>query len=517
MMKGNWRRYAPLGLSLAGIAALAAISLYIIQREWNIYLQVSLGLIIVGLALFALLDPQRVRSALTGRQARYGSNALVMSISFMGILVVVNYFVSENSRRWDLTEDQQNTLAPETLDTLASLPGEVEAQAFFTARLNSESARNLLEQYAFHSDGKFSYKFIDPEAEPIAAQRANITRDGTVILRMGERQEPVTFVSEVELTSSLVRLISDDSPGVYFLTGHGEHDPEGFGDQAYSQVKRTLENKNYKVEKLNLLATKEIPEDARVIVIGGPIKPLTEGEIEQIADYLSNGGGLVVMAEPLLVTEFGEAEDPLAAYLISDWGITLGKDIVVDLSTEQIFVAWANEYANHPITQKMLGMGSFFPTVRSVQAESPAQGSTAIELIFTADQTWAETDLAGLEAQNQEISADEGSELIGQVPLAVVSEKAADEQRLVVFGDAEFAMDVNFSSFGNGDLLINAIDWAAGQENIINLTPKERVQRVMTPPTRYTMGLILFSSVFLLPGMVLLGGAAVWIQRRKRG
>ena len=35
------KRLAPLGLYLAGIAALAAAVLYIIQREWNLYLQIE--------------------------------------------------------------------------------------------------------------------------------------------------------------------------------------------------------------------------------------------------------------------------------------------------------------------------------------------------------------------------------------------------------------------------------------------------------------------------------------------
>src|SRR5574341_900202 len=103
-MNPNWRRFAPIGLYLALLAALTAISLYIIQREWNLYLQISLGLVLVGLAIFALLDPDRVRMALTGRPARYGSNTLVMSLAFIGILVVINYLGYKNTVRKDLTE-----------------------------------------------------------------------------------------------------------------------------------------------------------------------------------------------------------------------------------------------------------------------------------------------------------------------------------------------------------------------------------------------------------------------------
>jgi hypothetical protein len=57
LMKEQWRRFAPLGLYLSLLAALAAVVIYILQRQWNLYLQISLGLAVIGLALFAALDP----------------------------------------------------------------------------------------------------------------------------------------------------------------------------------------------------------------------------------------------------------------------------------------------------------------------------------------------------------------------------------------------------------------------------------------------------------------------------
>lgn len=517
-MNPKLRRFAPLGLYLAALGALAAISLYIIQREWNLYLQISLGVIVLGLAVYALLNPQGVRNAITGRQARYGSNLLVMTIAFLGILVVINYLGFKNSKRWDLTEGKTNTLAPETLDTLKKLPQPVEAQAFFTARVPTDTAKNLLEQYKFESKGNFNYQFIDPEANPVAAQNAKITRDGMVVIKMGDRQEPVEVVTEKDMTSALVRLISNETRAIYFLTGHGERDPEGAGNEAYASVKLVLESKNYKVQKLNLLSTEKVPEDARVVVIAGPTQPLSNEEVDLLKTYVSNGGALLAMEEPLPVTQFGNKPDPLADYLQQTWGIKLGNDMVVDTALQQLFIAVANTYANHPITQKMQGMAALFPTARSVQVSGDVTGINRTELVLTSSQAWGETDLKGLAASGQvSVTPDSGIDLMGPVPLVVVAEKTGEQSRVAVFGDADFANDANFSQYGNGDLLINTIDWASGQENLISLTPKDTVQRVLIPPKRYTMGLILFGFVFLVPGAVLVSGVVVWFQRRKRG
>ena len=59
MMNTQWRRFAPLGLYIALLAALVAAGLYIVQRAWNLPLQISLGIVIIGLALFAVLEKKR--------------------------------------------------------------------------------------------------------------------------------------------------------------------------------------------------------------------------------------------------------------------------------------------------------------------------------------------------------------------------------------------------------------------------------------------------------------------------
>jgi len=304
------------------------------------------------------------------------------------------------------------------------------------------------------------------------------------------------------------------SKTVYFLTGHGEYDLEQGGDQSYALVKRTLEGKNYTVRSLNLLAEHQVPSDADVVVVAGPQQPLTPAEVEALDAYLRNGGALLALEEPLPVTQFGDAPDPLATYLSGTWGLTLGEDIVVDLSSEQPFVAVAAQYAAHPITEKIAQVATVFPTARSVQVSGDLTDTFPVVLVQTGQNSWAESDLAAVAAQ-ENFAADEG-DLIGSVPLAAAEERSDWGARVVVFGDSDFASDAYFGFLGDGDLFVNAVDWAAGQENLINLTPKERTQRVLVPPQSWALGLILLGTVFVLPGLALVAGLATWWQRRRR-
>jgi len=515
-MKPTWQRYAPIGLYLALAAAITAAGLYIVQKEFNLYLQIALGLVVIGLAVYVLLNPQGVRRALSGRQARYGSNALVLLIAFLGILVVVNFLVYKNPARWDLTEDKERTLAPETIQTLQSLEQPVTALAFFTAQYPSQETRDLLDDFKYNSQGKFDYKLIDPNADPVAARAANITKDGTVVLQMGDRQEAVTFTTEEQIASAMIRLTNPGERVVYFLAGHGEYDPESTAEESYSQVKQSLESKNYTVKSLSLLVNPEIPQDALALIVGGYRKPYAESEVSLIRDYLKQGGSLVVLLEPSILTDFGENADPLMAMLESDWDLIFNDNIVIDLGANPATVAIANEYGSSPVVDEIRTkrIVTLFPTARSVDVKHESTFNPVV-LVKTAPQTWGETDMAGL--QNNQVTRDEGQDTVGPVSLGVALEDPQTQARVVVYGDSDFAANGNFGLYGNGDLMTNTVDWAAQQENLINLTPKQTTQRFIVPPQRTLMGLILLGTIFIIPGAVILSGILTWLQRRRRG
>jgi ABC-type uncharacterized transport system involved in gliding motility auxiliary subunit len=524
-MTPKWRPLTrKIVLAISIVSLLVGAGLYIIQRAWNLPLQISLGLFIVGLALFVALDPGAIRKMLTGRQARYGSNALILTVAFLGILVVINYLVFTNPVQKDLTADQSNTLAKETQDVLKGLPEAVTAKAFYSTdsavSSSKESTKSLLDRYVYESGGKFKYQFIDPVKDPVSAQDAGITKDGSVVLYMGDSKQPVASVSETELTGAMVRLMNPGNHVIYFLTGHGELPIDGSGDQTYTQLKAALTSNNYSVSVLNLLSTNLVPADASVIVIAGPQKPLSEAEVSLLSGYMKNGGSMIVMEEPPVVTQFGDSPDPLASYLAQTYGITLGNDIVIDLQAEQSlqqpFIAIADQYAQHAITQKMNGMTAFFPTARSLTSDdSVGTDYTKTNLILTTDQSWAETDMASV--KDNTFNYNQGADLPGPITIAVVAQGTSNNSRLVVFADSDFALNGYYGVYGNGDMIVNAIDWAANVENLISLTPKNTVNRYLVQPQPYTKGLIFLGSMVILPGLVIVAGVGSWLSRRRRG
>lgn len=527
--KTQARNYSFIALILAGIALIATILLAITRGlaamqvftvanldNLNRAVLISGGLIILGLAIYALLEPDRVRRFFTGRQARYGSNSVVMILAFLGILIVGNVIAFQNPYQVsDLTEDDINTLSPELVAAVESLPQKVTATGFFS-QSSTQSAETLLNNIKSNSKGKFDYNFINPDLDPQSARDAGITGDGKILLQMGEHKEIVAFASEDEMLRGFLRLLNPDSSGIYFLTGHGERPIEAGGETALSRAVATLETKNYTVKTLNLLVENKIPEDASVIVISGPAQPVSENEVELIKEFLANGGSVIVMEDPTVLTDFGDASDPLAEMLAQDWGIVYNDDIVIDLESAQPTTAVAAYYdSSHPITVSMNNLAAYFPFTRSLTITGDAENVTSSPIVQTSQRSWGETDFASL-TQDGQVSL-EDTETVGPLTLAVAAENATTSGRVVAFGTSLLAEDQNFDAYGSGDMFINSVDWSAEQESLANITPKNATERTFNLPSQLHWIMILLSSIFIIPGFVVLGGVSTWLARRRQG
>jgi ABC-type uncharacterized transport system involved in gliding motility auxiliary subunit len=326
----------------------------------------------------------------------------------------------------------------------------------------------------------------------------------------------VAFPSEQEITSALVRLANPEDRKVYFLIGHGERDIEETGDSGFSEVRSALEAKNYEVATLNLLVDPQIPDDALAVVVAGPTLPLTAEEGQLLSTYLDGGGALILLQQPRVETRFGDTSDPLEAYLSQSWGITPADDLVIEPRSQNFIFAIAFSYADHAITSRMQNLAAYFPAARSLTVTPLADALVSqTSLAFSSEYAWGETDLGFLDTQTQP-EFDEATDAAGPLALAAVAENATAGSRVVVIGDSDFASNQYFYQLGNGDLIVNSIDWAAGQENLISLTPKPATQRLVVPPSTQVMALIILTTVGIMPGSVVVLGVWVWWTRRRR-
>jgi len=521
----------PLAAGGLGVLCLVVgLGMYLITGSFDQWVVVALAIGIALLLLTASYYPQEVVSALKGRSARYGSNTFAVIVIFIAIVAMLNFLAAKREYRWDLTENGQYSLSPQTLSLLGKLEEPVKVTAFYAQGASSEQIEDLLKEYRRNSD-KIEYQFVDPELKPGVAKEYNIQNYGTTVLEYKGKRQDVTGNTEQDLTSGLLKLVRQNTPKVYFLTGHGEADPDGTSQGSAATLKAALQADNYEVDKLTLATAGAVPQDAAVLVIDGPKTPFLEDEKKALKTYLENNGKALILLE-------ARGPDSLND-ILKEWGVEVGTGVVIDPASSlagQAQVPVVMRYGQSPITKDLVRMQlmTLLPLATAVTpSKQTPQGVEVTELMETSDSAWLEQD-------PKVAHFDEGIDTKGPLSLGVAVEGSLSAQkqpnqndgqpaqgsnetsgqqksstRLVVIGNAAFASDdlTGEAAIGNRDLFLNSVNWLAEEEDMISISAKEPLDRTVFL-TNTQMNFVFFTSVIFLPLAVLAVGAVVWWNRR---
>lgn len=132
---------------------------FMFSREFSLFTIVHLagG---ASLVLFCLaFNLGGVWSSLGARSTRYGANAVLYTVIFLGILVLINILANTHPVRKDLTEGGLFSLSDQSQKVLDNLEEDVQALGFFQAAKGTP-LDDLLKNYANYSP-RFTYEFID--------------------------------------------------------------------------------------------------------------------------------------------------------------------------------------------------------------------------------------------------------------------------------------------------------------------------------------------------------------------
>jgi len=484
-----------------------------------------IGALCLGTALVANVDSlrERLRSGEARRASRYGTAAVLSTVLAIAILGLLAFLAARNPVRFDWSEAGVHSLSDQTRKVLAGLDQEVDMTAF-VAPGEAAPLRELLERYAYASP-EVELTFADPTARPDLVERFGVSPEnlgrGLVRVAIGDEAVEVSDPDEPRLTNALVKLTRQGTKKVYFLEGHGERPltgEVGESKDGFSRAAEALRNENYQVETLLLGRVGQVPEDADVVLLAGPARPLPREEHEALQAYLAGGGALMMLLDPR--TRVGVTED------LERWGVALGDDVVVD-RLQGFFgraaTPFAGEYAAHPITQD-LREAVLFHVARSVRP-TEAAGARFTEIVKTSPDSWAERDIEAFFGEGTAELAPE--DLRGPVSLAVAGEPllaaGPDEgeegasPRLVVFGDSDFAANQLLDSYRNRDLFVNSVNWLLGDVEAISVRPNEsRPSRVELSSQQLSN--IRYLALFVLPeAIAVLGVMAWWWRRRAEG
>ena len=494
------------------------------------------GLVVV---LLYLVTQWREFVALwTQRSARAGALSSASVLLLLGILIGINYIATRQHKRWDFTAGGQFTLSDQTRRVLSELEAPVTVKVF-ARDTEFQRFRDRFDGYTYVSD-KVQVEYIDPDKQPGVARQWEIQQYGTIAIEHDGRIERITTDGEQDITNAIVRAVEGGEKRIYFVQGHGERETTSADERTgYNTMAAALARDNFSVESLVLAQQAGVPEDASVVVIAGPTTDYLEPELDMLRTYLDGGGKLIMLLDPP-----GNASAPPLTGLVAlarEWGIEVGNDVVVDVSgVGQLLGAGPSvpvvaTYPEHPITDNF-GLLTAFPLARSVR---PAAGGTpertARSIAETSERSWADTDLAAV-FEGRPVARDEASGDIGgpislaaavgvDTPAPAAAAEPAEgetapeddaprpQTRLVVFGDSDFVSNSMLGTQGNLDLFLNAANWAAQQENLIAIRPRDPEDRrvTMTQDQQTRVG---YLSALILPVAILGLGVFTWYRRR---
>ena len=542
-----------LGIALVG-AGVVARFLQPDLVELRYWLLVS-GLVCI--LLYVLGQWREIARLFARRQARYGTLATTTILLVLGILTAVNYVLSRQNKRWDLTAARQYSLSDQTKRILEGLEAPINVLVF--AREGEfPRYRDRLQEYEYTSD-QVSVEYIDVDRQPLVARQYEVQSYGTVVFDYQDRIERVVSDTEQDLTNTLIKAVEGEERRIYFLQGHGEKDILSSERDGYSAVADALALDNFGVESLVLVQEGKVPEDAAALVIAGPTTDFLPAEIDELRTYLRAGGKTLFLLDPSATSDAPELSN--LTELVREWGIEIGNNVVVDASGmgqligTDASVPVAAIYPPHAITDRF-DLLTAYPLARSVNPIlGGVDGRFALPFVETSPRSWAEADINELVTGEVEMDETEGdvpgpitiaaavsapapeppastsdedstsadaddaepSESEGEEGAAEAEEDQDDEPtpetRVAVIGDSDFAANFGLGIQGNRDLFLNTVSWLAQQENLIAIRPREPEDRRLTL-TADQQSRTLLIALLMIPGAVLAIGVYTWWRRR---
>jgi len=482
------------------------------------------------------------------RRLAYGSNASLVTLMVVGVLVGMYLLASQFRYRWDLSEEGRNTLHEDTISKLAllDLDGDpVQITAFSSqrgkqgSRFKNREMRDLLREVGEHSQA-VSWRLADFDREPLIAEKLGVTEYGHVVVQRGDDRvdirarevfrrvgkgsdRHVQFIGESAISRAFSQLHTPRRRVVYVLTGHGEAAPDDRTPSGLSDLAAALDGERYDMEPLDLVATDRdgrtpmVPDDAAVVLLPGARTPLSPQVEDVLIGYLGRGGGLWVATD---------VASPVPE-LLGRLGVSVEAGIALD--PRYVFPFWDRpipKIRSHATTEGLRERKLRPVLARSAPlrlADPIPDGVRPTVLLSTSRDGWIE--LGGAQQGGAPVM-DEGIDVAGSVPVAValrlqtgkgIVRKGQPSARVVVQGDVDAITNAMLGDgAGNTIFALDVVHWLAGADARVATGGSRRAKVRRLALTQQQTGSLRWMSMGILPTLVALIGLFVAVSRRGR-
>lgn len=490
--------------------------------------------------------PTRPPSFAPGRRWKIGLNLALRTAAVLAVVVMANYLGAQFSHRFYLSSQTSIHLSPRTLGLLDSMTNRVTVTLYYdTSDGMFPTVKELLDAYSGHNR-RISVKVVDytrdaGEAEKVKAKyglyQSPLNRNGPpaknlIIFDCGGRfkvlpgaaltqyqlelvnpkdrefrKKPVAFLGEKYFTAMLLAVTNPKPLKAYFLQGEGEPSLDDAGVNGYLDFTKVLIENDVDVQPLRLTGAAPVPADCNLLIIAGPREAFSPPELQQIDQYLAQGGRLLALFDFFSLQQPTGLGDLLARY-----GVNVGRDTVQDPNSPISGAVIVSDFRQHPVVNPLMNLKLEMvmprPVTRIKSANDPAAAQVQ-EIAFSGpDCTLARARGAPPQAYPLIAAVEQPHPLQG-----VAATRGA--MRMIVAGDAFFLDNQMIVTGANRDFLGYAVNWLLERPALlkgIGPRPVTEFRLVMTRSQENDARWLLLAA---LPGAVLLLAGLVWLARRK--
>ncbi len=452
-------------------------------------------------------------SWLKARQTKFAAYTAVYVLIVVAVVGVLNFLANRYNKSLDTTANKQFTLSDQTAKIAKDLKQNVTI-TYWDQPTRFPGAHDLLDRYK-NLTSKIEVRYEDVEKSRTKAIAAGVKQTGTVFVDVADKHQEAKGLSEEEVTGALVRALKGGERMACFVLGSGEHSLSDVDRGGYSQLKQLVESNNYMTQTIKLLEKPEVPKDCMIVVAPGPARDYLQPEIDALKGFVEGGGKAIIMLDPpLKFAKNNVDENEGLVNMVAGWGVTADKNLVLDTSgVGQLFgmgpeVPLVTNYAAHAIVRTMKDVPSGFPIARSLTIKS-AQKTMAEKLFETSENAFATTNLSSAEIKRGP------NDQKGPFVLGAAGTYTGDKGsgRFIVTGSSSWVANFFLRFNGNRDLFLNMMNWMSSDEDLISIRPKEPEDRRLNM-TRSQMAMVFYSSVIVIPLLIVVAGVGVWWQRR---
>jgi ABC-type uncharacterized transport system involved in gliding motility auxiliary subunit len=452
---------------------------------------------------------------LKARQTKFWAYTTVYVLIVVAVVGGLNFLANRYNKSYDTTSAKKFTLSDQTVKIAKNLQQPVTI-TYWDSPTKFQGAHDLLDRYKNLSP-KIDVEYMDTDKKRTQALAAGVKTLGTIFINVGNKQQEAKSLSEEEITGAMVRALKGGDRSVCFLIGAGEHSPDDAERDGYSAIKDALEKNNYKTQTLKMIPKPDIPATCTIAIIGGPQHEYLQPEDDAIKNYVENGGRALFLLDPPLKFAKMDIDDNQGLMnVLSSWGVTPDKDLVLDTSgVGQLFglgpeFPLVTAYESHAIVREMKDTPTGFPISRSLEVKNGDK--TTVEKLFeTTDNSFATMNLASAEIKQGK--DDKKGPLILGAAGTYTTGKENGNGRFVVVGSSRWVTNGFLRFNGNRDLFLNMINWLSSDEDLISIRPKEPTDNRLNMTARQ-MSVVEYTSVFMIPLLIIAAGVGVWWRRR---